>query len=180
MTDSPRPARSGVAMIAARSSMQLCEPLECPFPHQLLTRSFAFTGIPLSDDEAKRCHQAHEQTTGPCVERATVLCSSSPLVIPGGARAAYPAQLWHAELLVDGRRVHIESIVQQLAGPGGVNKEIRVYVAGVLNGRSILLGRLGASVMWSPLVASVGPRLTLIVTPVRFTRFDELIVELRR
>ncbi len=102
------------------------------------------------------------------------------MVIPGGARAAYLAQLWHAEMLVDGRRVHIESIVQQLAGPDGVNNEVRVYVDGVLNGRSILLGRLGASVMWSPVAASVRPGLSLIVTPVRFTRFDELIVELRQ
>ncbi len=111
---------------------------------------------------------------------SAVLCSTSPMVIPGGVRAAYPAQLWHAGMLVDGRRVHIESIVQQLAGPDGVNNEVRVYVDGVLNGRSILLGRLGASVMWSPVAASVRPGLSLIVTPVRFTRFDELIVELRQ
>ena len=204
MTDSPRSTRSDAEMIAALdralqrayqeeearkppplseqagASMQLREPTDCPFPHQLLTRTFGFTGIPLSDDEATRCREAQEQTSELCVERATVLCSPSPLVIPGEARAAYPAQLWHAELLIDGRRVHIESIVQQLAGPGGVNKEVRVYVDGVLSGRSIMLGRLGASVMWSPVVASVRPGLSLIVTPVRFTRFDELIVELRQ
>ncbi len=203
MTDSPRQTRNDAAIRAALeqhrqrtyqeeearkppplseqagSRMQLREPPYCPFPHELLTRSFGFTGIPMSDDEATRCRKAHGQTQGSSVERATVLCSPSPVVIPGGARAAYPAQLWHAELIIDGRRVHIESIVQQLAGPGGTNEEVRVYVDGVLNGRSHKLGRLGASVMWSPVAASVRPGLTLIVTPVRFTRFDELIVELR-
>lgn len=136
--------------------------------------------IPLSDDETTRCRKAREQTPGLCVERATVLCSPSPVVIPGGARAAYPAQLWHADLLVGGQRVHVESIVQQLAEPGGVNKEVRLYVDGVLSGRSIMLGRLGARVMWSPVAATVRPGLVLTVTPVRFTRFDELIVELRQ
>lgn len=162
------------------SAMQLCQSSDCPFPHELLTRPFGFTGIPLSDDETTRCRKAREETPKLSVERATVLCSPSTVVIPGGARAAYPAQLWHAELLVDARRVHIESIVQQLAGPGGVNQEVRVYIDGVLSGRSILLGRLGATVGWVPVAATVRPGLGLIVTPVRFTRFDELIVELRQ
>lgn len=75
--------------------------------------------------------------------------------------------------------MHIEAIAQRLAGPGGTNEEVRVYVDGSLEGRSHKLGRLGASVMWSPLAAAVRPGLNVIVTPVRFTRFDELIVELR-
>jgi hypothetical protein len=162
------------------SSMRPCEPSECPFPQQLLTRDYGFTGIPLTDQEVTRCHKAREQTTGAGIERATVLCSPAPVALPAGTRAAYRTELWHVELLVDGQRVHVESIVQQLAGPGGINKEIRIYVDGVLNGRSHMLGRLGASVMWSPVVASVGPDLVLIVTPVHFGRFDELIVELRR
>lgn len=162
------------------STIRLCETFSCPFPHELLARPFGFTGIPLSDDETTRCRKAREETPELCVERATVLCSPAPVDIPRGARAAYPAQLWHAELLVDGRSVHIESIVQQLSGPGGVNKEVRVYVDGVLSGRSILLGRLGATVGWVPVAATVPPGLGLIVTSVRFTRFDELIVELRQ
>ena len=134
----------------------------------------------MTDDEAKRCLQAQNQTAVSGVERGTVLCSPASVSIPGGARPAYPVELWHAELRVEGHSVHIESIAQQLAGPGGTNDEVRVYVDGVLSGRSILLGRLGAGVNGFPLKAMVGPRLILIVTPVRFTRFDELIVELHQ
>ena len=160
--------------------IQFGEPAGCPFPHELLTRRFGFDGIPLSPDEIARCVSARPHLSAPLVERVTVACAPVPVVVPGGDRPAYRIRgLGHVDLLVEGHRVHIEAIEQELGGPGGTNGEVRVYVDDVLEGRSIRLGRLGGSVNSFPAVAAVGPTFVLTVEPVLWTTFARLIVELR-
>jgi hypothetical protein len=46
-------------------------------------------------------------------------------------------------------------------------------------GRSILLGRLGATVNTFPVVAAIGGHFVLTVQPLRWTSLDQLTVELR-
>lgn len=156
------------------------EPTDCPFPSELLTHPFGLSGIPLTSDDTARCVAARQRRLTGIVERLTVDCAAAPTQLPAGSRLAYavPAR-YHVDLWLGDRRVHIEAIRQQLAGPGGSNKEVRVYVNGALEGRSILLGRLGATVDTFPLVAAVGPGVVMTVTPARWTDLRELIVEIR-
>lgn len=157
----------------------LCDLTRCPFPDELLTRRFGFGGIPLTADETARCLKARRSLSGTTLERRTVECSRAPLTLPAGMHPAYPVRARrHVELLVEGRRVHIETIAQELGGPGGTNNEVRVYVDGVLEGRSILLGRLGGTVNTFPVVASIGEGMAMTVTPSSWTSLEELVIEL--
>ena len=159
--------------------MTILDPADCPFPDFLLARRFAFEGIPLTEAELARCLKARRQPAGKLLERLTVKCSPKSGALPAGMRPAYPSRAHHHfEMLFAGRRVHIEGIVQELSSPGGLNKELRVYVAGALEGRSILLGRLGGTVNTFPVVATIGPDAVMTVTPVRWTSLEELVVEL--
>ena len=99
-------------------------------------------------------------------------------MLPPGLTPAYPFARHHLEMQVAGRCAHIEGIAQQLGGPGGTNKELRVYVDGVLEGRSILLGRLGGNVNTYPVVALIDADLMMRVTPVQWPSLRELRIEL--
>ena len=157
------------------------EPADCPFPDERLTMRFGFGGMPLTQDEAARSLLARRHRSIRLLDRLTVVCSPAPVVLPDGMSAAYAIRArCHTEQLFDDHRVHIEAIAQELGGPGGTNAEIRVYVDGMLEGRSIRLGRLGATVNTFPLVATIGPDAVLSVMPVRWTSLETLNVELWR
>jgi hypothetical protein len=161
----------------ASSRIRPGEPRECPFPHVLLTRRFGFGGIPLSPDETARCLDARRRLPGATLERVTVTSSPVTISLPEGIRPAYQVRaLRHVDVLADERWVHIEALAQTLDSPGGAHTEVRVYVDGLLEGRSIQLGRLGATVNTFPVVAVVGPRLVLTVEPVHWTGLDQVIV----
>ena len=153
-------------------------PADCPFPPEFLTRRFGFQGIPLTEDDEARCVRARRLNPVWLIERLTLTCSPAP-VLPDGVQPAYPLRgHHHAELLWRDRRLHIETIQQTLSGPGGTNREVRVYVDGVLEGRSILLGRLGATVDSFPVIAAVGTEVVLTIAPVGRTSLETLNVEL--
>ena len=157
------------------------DPTDCPFPPELLADRFGFHGMPLTAEEAVRCLKARKHLPVRVLATIAVKCSSAPIVLPAGLRPAYRIRArHHVDLLIDGRRVHIEGVAQELGGPGGRSDELRVYVDGLLEGQSILLGRLGATVNTFPLVAAVGPELVMIVQPALWTQLNELIVELRQ
>jgi hypothetical protein len=86
----------------------------------------------------------------------------------------------HVEMTIAERCVHIEAIEQELGGPGGTNKEVRVYVDGVLEGRGILLGRLGGTVNTYPVVAAFGADMMIRVRPASGSSLQELRIELLR
>lgn len=138
-----------------RAQVTLADPIDCPFSLELLTRRFGFGGMPLTPDEDARCVDARKHRPVQVLNRVVVPCPPASVTLPPEWRPAYAVRAHHhAELIVDRRRVHIEAISQELAGPGGTNTEVRVYVDGILHGRSMLLGRLGATVntpLWPPL-----------------------------
>jgi hypothetical protein len=164
-----------------RAQVTLADPIDCPFSLELLTRHFGFGGMPLTPDEDARCVDARKHRAGRVLNRTVVACPPARVTFPSEWRPAYAVRAHHhAELIVDRRRVHIEAVSQELAGPGGTNTEVRVYVDGILHGRSISLGRLGGTVTTFPVVAVVGPDLVMTVQPVVWTRLDELIVEVQQ
>ncbi len=147
-TTSPPPTEPTVTIIA--------EPNDCPFPDERLTMRFGFSGIPLTEDETARCLKARRSLGGGIVARLQIACAATPKPLTEGLRPAYRIRArHHVELSYAGHRIHIEAIAQDLAGPGGSNDEIQVFVDGILEGRSIKLGRLGATVNTFPLVARV-------------------------
>jgi hypothetical protein len=159
------------------SRIQFGAATHCPFDNALLTRRFGFSGIPLTEEETARCVAARQHGIQSIVERVTVPVLPAP--VSSGLPLAYPVLAHvHVEVLIDGHRVHLEAIDQKLGGPGGVNREIRVYADGVLGGRGHLLGRLGGNVRTLPAVADIGENLVISVEPVDWSPLDELIVEL--
>ena len=155
------------------------EPTDCPFPAELLTKRFGFGGIAMTDGEIARCLNARRHLGVGVVARVQLACAAVPKPLKDGLRPAYPIRArHHIELAYAGRRIHVEAIAQELAGPGGTNDEVRVYVDGVLEGRSIRLGRLGATVNTFPVVARIDAETAMTVTPVTWASFKELGVEL--
>jgi hypothetical protein len=154
------------------------EPSDCPFPATLLTQHVGFSGMALTPDESARCLAARRLPLTGVVERIAVRCSPVVTRLPEGSRPAYPVRArHHVELGVGGHCVHIEALAQELAGPGGTNMEVRVYVDGVLKGRSILLGRLGGTINTFPVLATISPGVMMTVTPLRWTDLQDLTVE---
>ena len=168
----PRPAEDPIISVVHN-------PTDCPFPEVLLTKGFSFGGIPLSEDEIARCLKARRHLGVGVVARLQIACAATPKPLNHGLRPAYAIRArHHIELLVAGRRIHIEAVAQELAGPGGTNEEVRVYVEDVLEGRSIRLGRLGATVNTFPVVARVDGETAMTVTPVTWAPFKEFVVDL--
>lgn len=164
----------------ATSRIRPSTPQPCPFSHELLTYRFGFTGIPLTAEETERCIAGRQHIPQLVLERVTVPCAPTLVTVPAGLALAYPVALMHVDLLIEERSVHIEVIGQTLGSPGGGNREVRIYVDQLLEGRSILLGRLGATVNNFPAVAAIGKDLVVTVEPVHWNRFDEIIVDLRQ
>lgn len=119
------------------------------------------------------------QLGGGIVARLQIASAATPVPPPEDLPPAYPIRArHHIELSYAGRRVHIEAIAQGLGGPSGTSEEVRVHVDGVLEGRSIRLGRLGGTVNTFPVIARVDGETVMTVTPVRWTSFEELVVQL--
>lgn len=154
---------------------------ECPFPSELLAERFGLEGMPLTPAEAGRCRIAGTLTSSRTMDELTVVCAGAASRNAGRVRPAYRIlDRSHAELQVGAHRVHIEAVEQELDGPGGINREVRVYVDGVLEGRGVLLGRLGATVNTFPLAAAIGAEAIMVVTPCRWTSMRMLHVQLQK
>lgn len=70
----------------------------------------------------------------------------------------------HGDAEVDGLRVHVDWVWVRAWGPGRSLAEVRVFVDGRLTARAVSGGcSLGAGSNTFPAVASIGPRLALVV-----------------
>jgi hypothetical protein len=161
------------------SQIRLGMPWRCPFDHALLAGRTGVDGLPLTDDESSRCIAAARRRPSEVLDAVTVLCAGVSLA--GGVRPAYRILAHsHADLLIEGHRVHLEGVYQELGGAGGIGFEIRVYVDHLLQGRGRVLRRLGGTVMALPAVAHVAGDLFVSVDAVHPDSMSELIVEVRR
>lgn len=150
----------------------------CPFDQALLAARMSFNGMPLTDEETARCLAARKRVPHVVLETVTVPCAPVPL--SDDVRPAYRLKSHnHADLQIGGHRVHLEAVYQELGGPGGINREVRIYVDGVLQGRAHNLGRLGGSVNTFPVVARLDRELVVTVEPVRWDTFTDLVVQIR-
>ena len=160
--------------------MSTMDPVACPFPIELLTKHVGLDGLTLTQVEIARCLAARRFPPRRTVGRRMLVCLPASTAPPEGMRVAHPVRArHHIEVIVAGRRVHIETVEQDLACPGGTNKEARVYVDGLLEGRSVLLGRLGATVNTFPAIARIAREVAITVVPVRWASLRELMIEIK-
>jgi hypothetical protein len=169
-------------MATTHSRFSPADPVACPFPHLLLTERFGFSGIPLTDEETSRCKPTRvhlDALAGPQLEQLVVELSPVAVALPEGVRPAYMVSaLRHVALQLGGFHIHIEAIEQRLSGPGGTNREVRVYVDGLLVGRSIALGRLCGNANSFPVAACIGREYVLTAAPRSWLTLDALTLTL--